>query len=80
MKAIIEHVLISDIILSKEINSEFVSILNKIQLSKTENDLRDEFRFDEFKHFKIGFGSSHMWVKQNTSNGLVNERLIFVQF
>lgn len=44
----------------------FNAILHHIEVSKNENELRNNIKtyFTENEFFRIGFGSSHMWVNQ----------------
>jgi len=57
---------------------EFNRLLIAITISKDENMLRNFIKseFTNCEFFNIGFGGSHMWVKQINSN----ERLLIVYF
>lgn len=78
MKAIVENVALTA---NLEKFNAFVCILNVINLSKNENDLRANMKhISEIisKYgFDYGFGSSHMWVSDTNIGG---ERVIFVEF
>lgn len=63
----------------KEFNEEFISILKLITFSENEAKLRINMQITPFNYFKVGFGSSHMWVKQLV-HGKTREQIIFVEF
>lgn len=57
--------------------SDIVPILKAISLSENLDELRDNMMATEkqlSRYVKYGFGSSHMWVADTSTN----ERLIFV--
>lgn len=63
----------------REIQEEFLSILSLIVNSTTEEQLREIFSKYPLDYFMIGFGGSHMWVKQ-LINGESKQQVIMVKF
>lgn len=58
---------------------ELNEIIDCIVSSPKEDFLRYKISKLFFKHFAIGFGSSHMWVKQVIRNE-VKQQVLFVEF
>jgi len=82
MNAIVENTLVEhhNYFSKKDItllHDEFMNILRFINNSETEAELRVIFTNYPLEHFKVGFGSSHMWVKQ-VINGDAKQQVIFV--
>jgi hypothetical protein len=78
MKAIVENMPIFD---SIEEQFFFIDLLNVITESVTEVGLRGCVRiifksYPSSKNYDYGFGTHHMWVKENSHN----KWLIFVDF
>jgi hypothetical protein len=57
---------------------EFIQLLIAITISKDEKMLRNFIKseFSKSEFFNIGFGGSHMWIKQINNNN----RLLIVYF
>ncbi len=54
---------------------EFFFIINQIASARNEKELRMSFDTIKPNHFKIGFGGSHMWLKEDDKGkriGIVN--------
>ena len=79
MKATVENSVSFELSEDITIYLEFVEIINRTVSAKSEQELRDRFIVGRYRHFKIGFGSSHMWVKQYIL-GEPKQQVIFVQF
>jgi len=88
MKAIIENGISRDNKSEKSFNEaciELVLILNKIMESENEKELRQNITIIngglyDLIYFIIGFGGSHMWVKELDENGCPKQQVIFVEF
>ena len=80
MKAIIENKIKTTGTNFIDVQMEFCNILSIVADSNTENELRERIFgvYERYFHFKIGFGSSHMWVKQ-IIDGDPKQQVIFVQ-
>lgn len=63
-----------------EILKEFNRIVGLIKSYNSESELRYVFRnYNNKEHFLLGFGGSHMWVKQKVQNQ-AKKQVIFVKF
>ena len=58
---------------------EMNDIIDCIVNSNNEHELRTKIKKEKYEHFLIGFGGSHMWVKQLIRNQ-ANQQIIFVDF
>jgi len=67
----------------KAIQDDFCEILSIIGSCDSEKELRKviamELEVGEWDNFKVGFGGSHMWVKQ-IIDGDPKQQVIFVEF
>lgn len=81
MKAIVQNAVSRFVGLERYSDSvlEFNRILEVITKSENEEQLRSRMTLDNYIHFKFGFGSHHMWVKQFV-NGETKQQVIFVEF
>lgn len=84
MNAIVENKLIQDykVIYKGKLSSlkdEFLSLLNIINMATSKEQLELFFEFQKLEYFMVGFGGSHMWVKQ-LINGDAKQQVIFVKF
>jgi len=63
----------------------FNYLVQLIKSCKNENELRHKLKDFKDRYFKVGFGSSHLWVHQNNissdgANVNESERILFVEF
>lgn len=55
---------VKNTIMDAKVAQEYAAILNHIVVCEIEDELRIRFKALSFIYFEVGFGGSHMWVKQ----------------
>jgi len=59
--------------------AEFNYLISILNVVKTFDELKRFLDTKQFSFFRIGFGSSHAWVKQYNSNGILHhERILLI--
>lgn len=65
----------------EDVKSEYFCILQACTTSDDSTRLKEQIRIlSPTTYFKIGFGSSHMWVKQIGGIGILHDRCVLVEF